>query len=288
MKTGLTRIAKVLLTLVMCAAILFSAMPASQASAAKMTNKKAQKILKKKIKNKFCKYTFVDIDNDKIDEMIVLGFSGKFVQGDDKKKTLTVYKVVGKKAKSVLTYAREGNFFHPDVSFNIYNDGDFYITVNDEQEGPCVYTTYVFGAEEFNQIAMYEYWSSDNEENYYLRNKGGLKICSEEEYNEYMAGILENEVEYELQSCSTKVANKYLKKQLMAEFKYLCETEVYDEDIVSPVYSDEDGNGIDELIVRKGPLGGDILYVQIPEGNSAFYIVNSYEYSFPGKPEGVE
>ena len=55
-----------------------------------MTNKKAQKILKKKIKNKFCKYMFADIDNDKIDEMFVLGFSGKFVDGDDKKKTLPI------------------------------------------------------------------------------------------------------------------------------------------------------------------------------------------------------
>ena len=97
MKNKLTAAMKVMLSLVLCLVMLFTALPETKAdAAAKMTNKKAQKILKKKIKNKFCRYAFVDVDKDKIDELIVLGFSGEFVDGDDKEKTLTVYKISGK------------------------------------------------------------------------------------------------------------------------------------------------------------------------------------------------
>nr|MCR5726234.1 hypothetical protein [Lachnospiraceae bacterium] len=61
--------------------------------------------------------------------------------------------------------------------------------------------------------------------------------------------------------CSTKAANKYLKKMLMAEYDYRCGLEIYDKETASPVYSDEDGDGIDELIVRTCALGGELLYV---------------------------
>ena len=232
-----------------------------------MTNKKAQKILKKKIKNKFCKYTFVDIDNDKIDEMIVLGFSGKFIDGDDKEKTLNVYKVSGKKAKSVLSYSIEGDFYHPSLSFNLYYDGASYITINHEHEGYAYYTTYKFTVGNYESCALIEDWVADNEQYYYT---DAAEEVSKEEYYKFMKNILANEVNVELKSCSVKVANKYLKKMLKAEFDYRKGNEFYNNKMKTE-YMDVDGNGIDELIVWKDSSNVDVFYAINPN-NAEYYI----------------
>ena len=278
MKTRVMKFAKVLMAVVLAFGILFSALPADRAeAAAKMTNKKAQKILKKKIKNKFCKYMFADIDNDKIDEMFVLGFSGKFVDGDDKKKTLTVYKVVNKKAKAIYTYTRKGDFFHPTLAFKLAVDSDknFYMTVADEHEGYNQYIMYMYGASEtFNEIARIDDDVASNETEYRIRGK----VYSEKEFQDFGATLGLEEIDINLKSCSTKVANKYLKKMLMAEYDYRCGLEIYDKETASPVYSDEDGDGIDELIVRTGALGGELLYVRIPDETSTDYYVSAEEY----------
>jgi hypothetical protein len=242
-----------------------------------MTNKKAQKILKKKIKNKFCKYMFADIDNDKIDEMFVLGFSGKFVDGDDKKKSLTVYKVVDKKAKAIYTYSRKGDLFHPTLAFTLGVDDDenFYMSVADEHEGYCQYIMYMYGASEtFNEIARIDADVASNETEYRVRGK----VYSEEEFLAFVKDLNIEEIDINLKSCSTKVANKYLKKMLEAEYNYRCSLEIYDKDTSSPVYSDEDGDGIDELIVRTGALSGEILFVSIPDETRADYYVWAEEY----------
>ena len=250
MKVKVLKAAKVLLAIMFALGVLFLVAPAEAQAASKMTNKSAQKILKKKIKNKFCRYAFVDIDNDKIDEMIVLGYSGKFVDGDDKKKSLTVYKVVGKKAKSVLSYSREGDFFHPTLSFNLFYDGsDCYITINDEHEGYATYKTYVWGADSFNEIAMISADLATPEEEYRFRNKGGLKVCTEEEYLEYMKDILAGEVEVTLNSSSTKVSNKYLKKMLKAEFSYRCKLGIYNKKTAKTEYMDVNNGAICLLLV---------------------------------------
>ena len=272
MKKSFSSLAKVFLALLLCCGMLFSLMPAQNASAAKMTNKKAQKILKKKIKNKFCKYAFIDLDKDKIDEMIVLGFSGKFVDGDDAKKTLDVYKVSGTKAKSILSRSIEGDFYHPSLSFNLYYyNKTSYLTVNDCHEGYCDYTTYKFTGKKFEVVASVDDWASEGEQFYYI---GGE--VSKEEYDKFMKNILANEVNVELKSCTTKVTNKYLRKMMKAEFDYRCSHELYDKNAKTE-YKDMDDNGIDELVVWKDSTHVDVFYAINPDGTEYYTDITPYK-----------
>ena len=276
MKERLLKITKVMLALAFVLGLLFTVMPASNVQAAKLTNKKAQKILKKKIKNKFCRYTFYDVDGDNIDEMFVLGFSGKFVDGDDKKKSLNVYKVEGKKAKSIYEYSIDGDLFHPSLTFNLFNDGTYtYMMVNHEHEGYANYIIYMYGADSFNEIARIEADLAGNEISYRVRGKE----VSGEEFSYFMSGIEADDVNYELKDCSTKVANKYFKKMLKAEYKYRCKVGIYDKNTASPVFSDEDGDGIDEYIVRINAISGEVLHVSLSNDSSADYFVDSIAYT---------
>ncbi len=279
MKNKLMAAMKVMLSLVLCLVMLFTALPETKAdAAAKMTNKKAQKILKKKIKNKFCRYAFVDVDKDKIDELIVLGFSGEFVDGDDKEKTLTVYKISGKKAKTYLSYSIDGDYFHPTLTFNLYYaNGNSYIKVNYEHEGFAYYTLFMLGSKKYKPVAGVDDFIAENEQYYSI----GTSECSKEEYDAYVKDIFKGELKYKLKSPSTKIANEYLSKLLNAEYERLCKIEVFDEDIVSPLYSDEDGDGIDELIVRKGPQSGAVLYIEFPENSKSA----DYKVGFAGYGE---
>ena len=233
-------------------------MPSAEIQAAKMTNKKAQKLLKKKIKNKVCRYAFVDLDNDKIQELIVLSYSGKFVDGDDKKKTLNVYKVVGKKVKSVFDYSIDGDFYHPTLTFGVYRDetGDSYLTVDHEHEGYRYYITYYWNGDDFVEMARIE--ESDGEYEYRVR----LKHCEEDEYFGFVKSILTEDAGLDIKTCSTKVANKYLNKMMKSELDYMIKCHYLDdlEGDISPVYDDLDGDGIEEMLVRIGAQGGVVLY----------------------------
>ena len=277
MKSRLFRISKVLLAVIFAFGILLSVLPASEVqAAAKMTNKKAQKILKKKIKNKFCRYAFADIDNDNIDEMFVLGFSGKFVDGDDKKKSLTVYKVEGKKAKAIYEHSVKGDLFHPTLSFQLFTDGDnSYMEVDYLHEGYGYSILYMYGADGYNEIARVDADLASFEIEYRIRGK----LYSEEEFFSFLGDMDVEDVYYTLNDCSAKVANKYMKKMLKAEYNYRCKNGVFDKKTASIVYSDEDGDGIDELIVRKDAISGTVLHVSLSDDNSADYFVDSIDYT---------
>ena len=272
MKTNRLHIGKIILTLVLVLSFALISAPTTDARAAKLTEKKAQKILKKKVSGKFCHYAFIDLDNDKISEMVVLGYSGKFYQGDDKKKTITVYKVVNGKAKSLFSDSMKGDFFHPSITFRIYSDpiGARYLMVNKEHEGYCLYTMYTLLDGKMAEITNKDV--SDAEFKYFIRQEE----VSEVEYEDFMGAM--DEIDVKVISSSTKIANKYVRKLLKAEFNFECKNGVFDKDIVSPVFSDENGDGIDELIVREGPLGGKILYAYLTEYNYD-YMVDTTEYS---------
>ena len=233
-------------------------LPSADVMAAKMTNKKAQTLLKKKIKNKVCRYAFVDLDNDKIEELIVLSYSGKFVDGDDKKKTLNVYKVVGKKVKSIFDYSIDGDFYHPSLTFAVYRDemGDSYLVLDHEHEGYRYFITYYWNGDYFAEMARVE--ESDGEAEYRVR----LKHCEEDEYFAFMKELLVEDAGLDIKTCSTKVANKYLKKMMKAEFDYLAKFNCFDEfeGDYSIVYDDLDGDGIVEMLVRFGAQGGVVFY----------------------------
>ncbi|MBP5332477.1 MAG: hypothetical protein J6Y89_11575 [Lachnospiraceae bacterium] len=277
MKTRIQSITKLLLAAVLCCAMFFSLVPATQASAAKMTNKNAQKILKKKVKNTFCKYAFVDIDKDKIDEMIVLSFNGKFTEsGDDEIKSLTVYKVSGKKAKSVLNYSINGDPYFPTLSFDLFYNDASYITVNEEHEGYAHYVTYQFKSGKYKEVSRIVEYIAETEVEYYI----GKKEVSEEKYLDFMKDIIENEVELKYQSCSAKIANEYVHKMLTAYFERTYAVEEIPIEHTSPIFRDWDEDGIDEeLVVRVGPQNV-ITYTAIPmEGNICGYSVDEVAFT---------
>ncbi|MBO4415469.1 MAG: hypothetical protein J5824_05745 [Lachnospiraceae bacterium] len=277
MKTRIQSITKVLLAAVLCCAMFFSLVPATPASAAKMTNKKAQKILKKKIKKTFCKYAFVDIDEDKIDEMIVLSFNGKFTEsGDDEIKSLTVYKVSGKKAKSVLNYSINGDPYFPTLSFALFYNDASYITVTEEHEGYAHYVTYQFTSGKYKEVSRIIEYIAETEVEYYI----GKKEVSEEKYLDFMKDIVENEVELTYQSCSAKITNDYLHKMLTAYFEHTYDVEEIPIEHTSPIFRDWNEDGIDEeLVVRVGPQNV-ITYTAIPmEGNICGYSVDEVAFT---------
>jgi len=278
MKNRLMAAMKVTLSLILCLVMVFTALPGTKAdAAAKMTNKKAQKILKKKIKNKVCRYAFVDVDKDQIDELIVIDYSGEFVDGDDTQKNITVYKISGKKAKTYLSCSFDGDYFRPTVTFNLYYaDGNSYIKVNYEHEGFAHYYLFMLGSKQYKIVAGYDDYIAENEQSYYLRTGD----CSEEEYNAFVKDIFKGELKYKLKSPSTEIVNEYLNKKLYAEFERLCKIEYFDADTVSTVFDDQDGDGIDELIVRQGPLNGVIIYANVPLGKKdTEYSVGYTEYT---------
>ena len=276
MKSGFKMFTKVLVALAMALCIVFTVLPGSDVQAAKkMTNKSAQKILKKKIKNKFCSYTFADIDNDNIDEMFVLRYSSKFIDGDAKMKKLIVYKVVNNKAKAIFTDSIEGDMFHPTITFELFNGDNFYMTVNHDHEDYASSVVYMYGADSFNEIARLEADLASNEVEFRIRGK----VCSEDEFFGFISSVDADPLDYTLDSCSTKVANKYLKKMLKAEYNYRCKTGIYNKKTSSIVYSDEDGDGIDELIVRINAVSGEILYAIRPNDSTGDYYVDSISYA---------
>ena len=267
-------ITKMVLAMVLVMGFALVSAPSAKAQAAKMTNKKAQKILKKEVKNKFCNYAFIDLDNDKIDEMVVLGYSGKFYQGDDKKKTVNIYKVVGKKAESIFNDSIKGDIFHPAITFGLYRDaqGITYIKVNKEHEDDCIYVTYTLNNGSLVEVLRKEVLNAEFK--YFVNSEPAER----KEYDDFLSELYKNEIEVDVKTPSTKVTNKYVRKLIKAEFEFECKNGVFNKDIVSPIFSDEDGDGIDELIVREGPLGGKILYAYKSE-YSYDYLVDSWSYS---------
>ena len=283
MKNRLHLITKIIFAFVLVLVALTLVMPESQAQAAKMTNKKAQKLLNKKIKNKVCRYAFVDLDNDKINEMIVYSVSGKFAKYDDSKKTINVYKVVGKKVKSIFEYSIEGDIYKPTLMFNVYRDsqGDSYLRIKHEHEGYDYDLTYYWNGTDFVEVGR-AYWSLDDGYEYRVR----LKVYTEDVYNDFMSDIFSNEVTLNVKTCSAKILKKYLKNKFNAQYNYVGQW--FDQDLSSAEseYKDLDGDGVDELWVKYGNLGGAVVYYHESEHNCDFdvdyntYKIEDGEYVF--------
>ena len=283
MKKKVHLITKIIFAFILMLGAATLVMPASDAQAAKMTNKKAQKLLNKKIKNKVCRYAFVDLDNDKIDEMIVYSVSGKFVKYDDSKKTINVYKVVGKKVKSIFEYSIEGDIYKPTLMFNVYRDpqGDSYLRIKHEHEGYDYDLTYYWNGTDFVEVGR-AYWSLDDGYEYRVR----LKVYTEDVYNDFMSDIFSDEVSLNVKTCSAKILKKYLKNKFKAQYDYV--SQWFDQDLSSAksVYKDLDGDGVDELWVKYGNLGGAVVYYYASDHDCDFdvnyntYTIEDGEYVF--------
>ena len=276
------KLTKVLLAVLFVLAATLVAIPAARtyAKSAKSQNKQAKKVLEKKVKNKFCSYGFIDIDGDGITEMVVREYSGKFVDGCDKKKSVSVYKVVNGKCKQIFTDSFDGDFFHPEIGCEFYSADSTYMLVYKSHEGYSIQTLYQYTTAGFVEVA---YLTEDMAGcgTYRLGGEGNPYVDFYDFDGPDFEAMLKSyepfKVNVEYNSCKTKTANKYLKKMLKAEYKYLCKIKVLDKSTTSAVYDDLDGDGIDEMIVRKGPKGGVVLYAYIPE-YSHDYLVSNTEY----------
>ena len=274
------KLTKAVVAMLMVFAIALAIAPASDAYAksVKSENKKAKKVLAKQVKNKFCRYGYVDIDKDGITELVVQEYSGKFVDGCDKKKSVSIYKAVNGKAKKIFTDSIDGDFFHPSINCQIFFADTVYVLVNKEHEGYFNQIVYKYNGTGFEEEA-YIMEDMSGCGSYRLGGENGLEVEYEEfarpGYDTLIESYADYEIPVEYKNCTTKVANKYLKKMLKAEYKYLCKLGVFDKNVVSPVYSDEDGDGIDEMIVREGPKSGSVLYAYIPEYSNEYFISRS-------------
>ena len=277
MKTKTRNLFKAFLGLIVCLGVLFTVLPVTPVSAAaKMTNKKAQKKLKKVIKNKFCKYTFVDIDKDKVDELIVFGYSGKFVDGVDKEKTLTVYKASGKKANAILTESIKGDFYSPELSFSLYYyDGASYITINEVHEGYSTHTTYKWNKGKYTEYARIEEEIQEEDTLYSIEDY----YYSKADFEKQMANIFKEEISYEISLCSKKIANKYIKKLAKAEYERLKSYDYFEKTPIKTFYKDFDGDGMVDMYIKTGENSWKILYAAGGTYASSAFFVNSLSYT---------
>lgn len=278
------KLTKAVLAVLFVLAAALVAIPAARtyAKSVKSQNKQAKKVLEKKVKNKFCRYGFVDLDGDGITEMLVYEYSGKFVDGCDKEKSVSIYKVINGKCKQIFTDSIDGDFYHPEISCDIYRTDNTYALVTNSHEGYIIQTVYQYTDNGFVEVAYIEedmaYYGS-----YRIGGEDAPMIDYDGKYArpDFESMLESNEpfkVDIEFKNCKTKTANKYLKKMLKAEYNFLCKREVFDKDTTSTVYEDLDGDGIDEMIVRKGPKNGVVLYADAPS------YVYSHDYSI-GKRE---
>lgn len=276
------KLTKAVLALLMVFAIVLTVVPDADISAksSKITNKQAQTILGKKVKNKFCRYAYEDIDMDGIDELIVWSYSGKFVDGCDKKKTVSIYKVVNGKAKELLSGSVKGDFYHPYMGCAIYYADTLYVALTQNHEGYLEQTVYKYNKNKFSEIASLAL-NADGTGYYRIGGKGKNKEFDSydvSEYEDVLEGFNDYRIELSYKTCTNKVANKYLKKMLKSEYDYRCKIGYYGKKITTTAYEDLDGDGISELVVTTGAKSGEVLYASMSSEDYEYY-TGSTEYT---------
>ena len=271
MKKTIINTVKAMLFVFVCG-LLFLVLPATNADA-KMTNKKAWNILLDKIYNKYTRCGLIDLDNDGIVELISLEYSGEFVDGADSKKTLNVYKVKGEKAKKVFSYSIEGDYFRPTLDFRLfYNKNTYYMTVDYIHEGYGFTKTYKYTGKKFKLVSSVDMDLAEGENTYHI----GKKAVSEKKYNKYMKDIFAAPVDLYLivSDCVTQgTFYEYVEKQLMAEYEYRYENDLFEEQPTGTSYVDVDDDYCSELRVDTGKDSGYILYNYL---GCEYYDQNNY------------
>ncbi|MCR5330382.1 MAG: hypothetical protein K6E62_04240 [Lachnospiraceae bacterium] len=242
--------------LILCG-IMLSVIPSTSASAAKMTNQKAWKILSKKIDDKYCRFAFYDIDNDKIDEMFVFGYSGEFTDGDDTEKTLTVYKVKNGKAKAIFRHSVQGDYFRPSLDMRLYYNGSYYMSVKYIHEGYGYVLNYKYNGKKFSQVSGIDMDLAEGTNVYTI----GRKNVSKKKYDKYMKDKIAFETELEFDNGSPRATfSEYVRKLLKADYDHRCEMELFEEQPTGTSFVNIDDDWYDEMRVDTGKNSGYILY----------------------------
>jgi hypothetical protein len=255
MKKIISNVMKAVFTVILCGMI-FSVLPETNVHA-KMTNKKAWNILLEKLYGKYTRNTFIDLDNDKIDELIVLGYSGEFVDGVDTEKTLTVYRVKGNKAKKIFNCSIEGDYFRPTLDFRLFYNDAYYMSVDYVHEGYGYTKTYKYTGKKFKQVSGVDMNLAEGEYTYYV----GKKNVSQKKYDKYMKDIFASPVYPTVSDCDCDhTFNEYVEKMLKAEYDFRFENDLFEEQPTGTSFVDIDGDYFSELRVDTGKDSGYILY----------------------------
>ena len=217
------RLTKALLAALLAFAMVIALAPSEGISAksVKSQNKQAKKLLYQQVKNKYTRYGYVDIDKDGISELVAKEYSGKFVDGCDKLKSVSIYKVIDGKVQQIFTDSIKGDFYHPSIDCEIYFADTVYVIVKKNHEGYFNQIVYRYAGAEtgFTEIAsvmedMAGYGS-------YVIN--GVETEYEDfdrkAYDSIVVSYAPYKITFELKDCKVKVANKYLKKMLKSELR---------------------------------------------------------------------
>ena len=295
MKKAAKNFTKILFSLALVLFLIATLAPVSPVSAASKsaTNKKAQKAFAKVIKNKFCLYTYIDIDKDGVTEMLVQTYSGKFQDGDDKKKGLQIYAYVKGKAKKIFDDSIEGGNVRPSNVSDQYcvkpaikadiwydNDGDCWMNVDKFYGKSRIIDTYLYSKKKNEFVKFVSSKSSDMGDVYtcYIEGFVGEQTADVvrdllKEANYFGSDHAKVNLET-LEYPSKKIINKYLKGLYKSVYTYLCKTKLYNKSKTSYKFEDPDGDGLLNMTVKLG--GGKTEWIvaqEYPASDNDFHIV---------------
>ncbi len=236
---------RTLLVFALILSILVCAIPEGTAQAAKVTNKKVQKVLKKNLKNQFCKYAFADLDKDGLDELITY----QYVKDDGNEYALSImlYKYSGGKSKVMFSW-EDIPFKYYDTSLNLYYNDDCYLSFAQKGKGPdgedcdyCVY--YKLSKGTFNEICS-KFLNENNKYEYFLPEKPTTK----KKFNKILKKFPgeDSKLEFKMQLSDDKTAKEFVEDYLNAKLPELTEGKEY----VTSEIKDFNGDGFAELKLK--------------------------------------
>ena len=249
-------LSRTLLVFALVLSILVCAIPADAVQAAKLTNKKVQKVLKKNIKNVFCKYAFSDIDKDGLDELITIQYDWPFGFEEDERSyyeiVVLIYKYSDGESKVIFSWEdlMIDNF---DISLDLYYKDTGYLKLAQEYGEYGNYQYYKLSDGKFKDLCSmcfdnyYDY-------NYYFSE---MKPTTEEKFNKKLRKFPKDDskLDIDLKLSSKKLANSFIKEYLNMYVPHLSE----DKELVTSEIKDFDGDGYADMLV-KDASGESVIY----------------------------
>ena len=250
-------LARILLVFALILSILVCTIPEDSAHAAKVTNKKVQKVLKKNLKNKFCKYAFLDLDKDGLDELISYQYEGPYCLSKEEEHYtiyIEIFKYSGGKSKVIFSneYLMFNNNY--DISFNLYYKDNCYMNITYQEEGYAGDCEYYMLSKGTFQGFCFKTAESDDEYSYYLSD---WTPTTEKKFNKTLKKFPgdDSKLEIKLKLSDKKTAKKFVKEYLTAMIPVLSEGK---ESVISEV-KDSNGDGFADLKLKYAS-GESVIY----------------------------
>jgi len=236
---------RTLLVFALILSMLVCAIPKDTVQAANVTNKKVRKVLKKNIKNKFCKYAFSDLDKDGFDELVVIKYDGPFEEDIVYyNMSVLIYKYSG--GKSTLIYSFENKMYDAcDTYLNLYYEDTCYLNLNMHTEGYGEdYWYYKYSDGDFKELCNINICEGE-ETKYYLPEE---VATTKKKVNRILKEFPkeDSKLEIKLKLSNKKLAKKFNEEYLTAIIPELSKDK---ESVVSEI-KDIDGNGYVDLVLK--------------------------------------